>query len=313
MASVDILCPTYNCALHIRALVDSIRAQSHQDWRLILRDDGSTDGTVDLLKKIKAENGPNVQVVQDELGNLGPVGSFERLLSLSNAPYAMFCDHDDVWLQDKIAVTLERMRVLEIKQGEGVPCLVHTDLKVTDDALNVQAQSLWDYQHLDAGAGCVFTRLLLTNVITGCTVMINEALRERALPFPDGVIMHDWWAGLVASQFGEIASLPQPTILYRQHGQNDTGAKSWGYLHVLKKVPKFFDTSTLDKDLARASSQAAGFLSRFGNDLPPERRRTLQDFAGLPAQNWLRRRLTMIEHGILRHGLVRNLSLLLRM
>ncbi len=81
--------------------------------------------------------------------------------------------------------------------------------------------------------------------MTGCTATMNRALRDKALPIPNNVMMHDWWLALVATAFGQIGSVPQSTMLYRQHGMNDTGAKSWG---LVKAMSLLLDIYILKKN-----------------------------------------------------------------
>src|SRR5690606_39057310 len=135
----------------------------------------------------------------------------------------MFSDADDCWFPDKISLTLDLMRVVEKDEGGArTPTLVHTDLAVVDRDLRPIADSLWQYQGVNPDLTSL-NRLLIQNCVTGCTVMVNRPLRELASPIPPGVVMHDWWMALVASSFGRIARIARPTLLYRQHGRNDTG------------------------------------------------------------------------------------------
>ena len=118
-----------------------------------------------------------------------------------------------------------------------LPCLVYTDLRVVDESLAEVSGSMNLYQKLS----CEDTRInhvLVQNVVTGCTMMINRRLRDMVLSLkdPDKIVMHDWWAALIAAQFGVLRYLDEPTILYRQHGENDTGAKKISLLWYLREV-----------------------------------------------------------------------------
>ena len=98
--SVDIIMGAYNGAKFLNALIESLRSQTHRKWRLLVRDDDSQDDTVALLNAA-AQMDSRVQVVTDNLGNLGCERNFHHLLGVSTAPYVMYCDPDDVWLPEK--------------------------------------------------------------------------------------------------------------------------------------------------------------------------------------------------------------------
>jgi hypothetical protein len=152
----------------------------------------------------------------------------------ADAPYCMFCDQDDVWLPTKVQVTLDKIRALTNQGVETIPSLVFTDLKVVDERLTVLSESLWRYRHFNPEHTGI--NLLTENIITGCTVMLNQALREIATPVPKDAVMHDWWAALLATMFGRIAYVPAATMLYRQHTGNDIGAKQRGIVAGIKRA-----------------------------------------------------------------------------
>ena len=125
-----ILLGTYNGGRFLREQLDSLFAQTMKDFQLYIRDDGSTDDTMLIVKEYQQLH-PNIVKVEDEGKNLGAKGNFERLLALTDADYYMFCDQDDVWLPDKIEVSFAKMKQMEQRYGD-IPLLVHTDLEVVD-------------------------------------------------------------------------------------------------------------------------------------------------------------------------------------
>src|SRR5262245_51272348 len=128
--SVDIVMGTYNGAEFIQQQLDSLFGQSHGRWRLLVRDDGSSDNTLNLLVAA-AEKDRRIHIVRDGLGKLGFNRNFLHVLGLSHAPYVMFADQDDVWLTKKIELTLVNM--LNAEGGDPtVPAFVHCDAIVTD-------------------------------------------------------------------------------------------------------------------------------------------------------------------------------------
>jgi hypothetical protein len=107
---------------------------------------------------------------------LGARSIFSTLSTLA-ADYIMFCDQDDVWLPQKVSITFDKMKAMAHDYGQDSPLLVHTDVTVVDSNLHKVAQSLWQYQKSDPDKGATLRRLLLQNVATGCTVMINNPSR----------------------------------------------------------------------------------------------------------------------------------------
>lgn len=221
---IDILLSTYNGQKFVNAQIDSILAQTCTHWRLMVRDDGSTDQTLAIVRNY-ANNYPNVVLIEDTQ-NLGVCRSFEALLSRSDADYFMFCDQDDVWLPTKVADTLALMQEQEKALGKQTPIMVHTDVRVVDENLHTLADSFFEMKNLQPDL--IHANLhysLLYTCTTGCTLMGNAATRRIALPFPKGIVMHDNWIDrVVALRGGCCVALHKATMLYRQHGHNVCGA-----------------------------------------------------------------------------------------
>ncbi|WP_291556654.1 glycosyltransferase family 2 protein [Comamonas sp. SCN 65-56] len=228
-ALVDILLATCNGERYLPALLDSLLDQSHQDWRLLVGDDASTDATLDILETYRPRLAGRLQVLPAP-ARQGVVRNFERLMRASQrdgaASFMSFCDQDDVWLPSKLATLLAAMRQLKASAGAQTPCLVHCDLRVVDEALALIHPSFIRHQRYDP-ARCSATALLSVNQVTGCAMMIDAALLELALPIPDAALMHDWWCALLAARAG-LRFVDEPLVLYRQHRANQLGAKGRG-------------------------------------------------------------------------------------
>ena len=309
---VDILMATYNGARFLHEQIRSILEQTHQDFRLLVRDDGSTDTTPSLLAEYVASRPGQIILPEQDARNLGPAGSFSALLQQTDANYVMFCDQDDVWLPDKVERILHRMKQIERQEGVERPILLHTDLVVADESLRTLSDSFWRYQRLDPRRGSAFSRLLVQNVVTGCACMLNRALVRKAAPIPPEARMHDWWVALVAAAFGRVECLPEATVIYRQHSSNALGAKRWGPSYVIGKALKFFTVDGLARNLESTQQQAKAFFRRFGPELPPPQRQAVQAYAEIDQFGALRRRLLLLRHGIYKAGWIRNLGLFAR-
>ena len=174
---VYILMATYNGEKYLKEQIDSILNQTYKNWRLIIHDDNSTDNTLNLIKEYVEKYPEKIILIDDDISTGGAKENFAYLLNKidDNFDYIMFSDQDDVWFENKIELTLNKMIETERKYSKK-PILVHTDLKVVDENLNVIAESMIRYQKIDINNQKYIKFLALENVVTGCTVMINKYL-----------------------------------------------------------------------------------------------------------------------------------------
>ena len=229
---------TYNGGEFLKQQIDSIFAQSNQDWQLLIRDDGSNDNTIDVIEDYMARYPKRIRLIVDNACHLGVSQNFGRLLEHTDAEYIMFSDQDDVWLPNKVELTLNAMKAAEQIYPDR-PILIHTDLRVIDSDLNIIADSMWDYQKLFPEIGNDLNRIMARNVVTGCTMMINRKAKAVSIPIPSEAIMYDWWIAINVCKHGKIVYVSTPSILYRQHSKNWIGAQKAqriNILHFLKKL-----------------------------------------------------------------------------
>ena len=228
---IAILMATYNGEKYICQQIDSILSQTCNDWELYIHDDGSTDSTIAVVESYVEKYPDKIHLI-DGKSTGGAKYNFFYMFGQVEAPYYMTCDQDDVWLEKKIELTYDKMLAIEDKAD--IPCLVYTELCVVDSKLNTMSE----YQSLDCHKRTI-NQFILQNSVTGCTMMVNRALRDKMLHITDidNTIMHDWWAALVAAQFGKTAFIDEPTILYRQHGDNSLGALGINKLsYIIRRV-----------------------------------------------------------------------------
>ena len=228
---------TYNGQKHLKQQLDSIFAQSNQDWRLLVRDDGSTDDTVSIIENYCTKYPDRIQLIADGDGRLGVHLNFSRLLQQAAAEYTMLSDQDDVWLPNKIEMTLNRMRSAE-QIYTDIPILVHTDLKVVDSGLNTIADSIWKYQKLFPEIGDDFKMVAAQNVVTSCTAMLNRKAIEFSTPVPAEAVIHDWWLAIKVAMHGKIVYVSIPSVLYRQHSGCQIGAKEAKRINICNFLKK---------------------------------------------------------------------------
>lgn len=300
MPAVDVLLATYQGAEFVDELLRSLCAQT-VPARIVVRDDGSTDSTRDVLARFAGR----IVLVRDSGRNLGVIGNFNALTAYADAEYTAFADQDDIWEPGKLAAQLTLMRELEYRHGRETPLLVHSDLALCDGRGRIISSSLWSYQRLCPDIQS-FSRLLVQNNITGCTVMINAALKKLAFPVPEDAVMHDWWLALVASAVGKIAFVRTPLVCYRQHGRNQMGAVRGGLrraLYALRHVDP-------QKFLGAAQRQAQVFHEVFAaHPAMGDVVRTAAAYGGIRSQPYFERLLTLCRHGLWKQDALRNIGL----
>lgn len=302
---IDILLATYNGEPYLYQQLESLFNQSCQDFKVLIRDDGSTDQTLAVIESFSKKYPGRISLVEGT-DRLGPKGSFSALMKLSQAPYVMFCDQDDIWKKEKIALSLKQMKQLEeISQGD-TPLLVHTDLIVINEKGAPVHSSFWKYANLSAETFTTVNRLLTQNVVTGCTVMMNRKLCGMAYPIPECAFMHDWWVALVASLFGKIAIVPQSTLFYRQHNKNAVGAKKFGSLtHILERLENINHDDDVKLD------QAKYLLEHYGCHLDEANKQILEDYTQLKKLSWIDSRFVILRQKFFKCGFRRNVFCLL--
>lgn len=302
---VDILLSTCNGEKYLSTQIDSLLNQSYKNWNLIIRDDLSSDGTIPLVNAYIANFPDKISILDNQSIKKGVVGSFEKLIEASSAPYVVFCDQDDVWCEDKLEIQIAKMVELENRHGSDFPILIHTDLVVVNNELEVLNNSFWCYQHLSPYKMKSLNRTLVHNCVTGCTVMVNRGLINKSLPIPRDVIMHDWWLALVAVAEGRIYSINTSTVRYRQHGGNDTGATHWNVQYITKSI--FSKSSCHKSQLYKTYKQAYALLN--SKILSPENREIVEKYVEMYEMGWIKRRLEMIRMGFYKYGILRNLAM----
>ena len=222
---VFIVLATYQGAEYVELLLESLRRQSHDDWTLLARDDGSSDGTAEILARLAARDG-RIQLLAGGGPRRGAAGNFGVVLQRAcdlGADYVFPADQDDVSREDKIRKQLQRMEQSEAATAGRSPRLVCSDLIVVDRELRLVDPSLLRYARLRRGGGRPLRTLLGRCFALGCASLANRPLLELALPLPAAIASHDWWLALCAAAAGRIDCLPEPTLWYRRHGENSSG------------------------------------------------------------------------------------------
>lgn len=294
----------YNGSAFLDEQLASLFAQEGVHVELLVRDDGSSDGSQAKLAEWQSKLPDQMRILHDDAGNLGAAGSFSCLLSEAlqvwegNDKYVAvaLADQDDIWFSQKLKESVDALLSVEQGKPAGFPVLVHSDLRVVDQGMQEIAPSLMQYQGLDANK-TRFAAQLLSNTVTGCTAVCNKALLQLALPIPKQAMMHDWWLSLVASAFGQIHYINKPLVDYRQHGRNTLGARLHPRLS-LRRVGNVLVGEEASQDLDQAqqlfvdsAAQAAAFRSRYQDRLNAKMLIDLSRAERMPAYGRWRQRI----------------------
>ena len=302
---VSVLLAAYNGERFIRSQLDSLLSQSFKDLEIVYSDDGSTDGTLEILQSCEKEFPHRIRGIYGEPGG-NAQGNFFKLLSRVSGEYLMLCDQDDIWLPDKVEVTLKEMKRMEEQYQNTTPILVHSDLSVTDQEANIRHRSLARYQKIAVNDNR-FSHYLVENNITGNTIMINRAFQELLSDIPDECVMHDWWLGLLASCFGKISYIDRPMTLYRQHGENQVGAAG----AVEQAIRRKGGRETVKENYRKLFRQAENFYDYYKMRMTPEQRETLEQFLRLPSMNRGEKIRTIIKYQFVKSTPLRTLGQML--
>lgn len=255
---VNILMATYNGEKFLAQQIESIQKQTFKEWNLLIRDDGSSDKTCDIIRNFTAKDSRIRFINENEHHNLGVIKSFFTLVNYEVADFYFFSDQDDVWLPEKLSVSLEAAK----HKASDVPLLVYTDLKVVNQELNILQDSMIRAQSHHANT--TLLPELTENTVTGGTMMINHALAEKWFT-PNDILMHDWFLALLAASLGEIIYLDLPTQLYRQHDNNVLGARTMDKrFKILREGPKSIFTRYW-KLIHDSQKQASLIVDKYGD------------------------------------------------
>ena len=315
-SKVIIVLATYNGQKYLREQIESIQAQTFTDWSLLVRDDCSTDLTPNILEGY-ARSDRRITIVDNNNINLGVIHNFGELLTIAdsfdNMNYVFFSDQDDVWKPEKLKSMIEQFKKSEKQYGQDLPLLVHSDLEVVNEELELINPSFMKFQSIANEKYNPWQILCVQNYVTGCVMGVNKPLLRFSLPIPKNVMMHDWWLALVASIYGRIEFVDEPLIKYRQHLNNQVGAKGfWMRLNPFNR--DLWDRwKRGSSDLLLCTQQIKSMLERMEVDnVDNSLIMTLEEFANILTYSRVKRLRVMFKHKIRRQNKLMTSLLYLR-
>lgn len=271
---IYILLACYNGEKYIEKQLDSIVAQSYTNWVLLIRDDNSSDSTLEIIESFN-EKDKRVRIIQDKIQSevKGACQNFARLLDvavLEEASFIMFADQDDYWFPDKIEKMINGI------DKDLVPAMLYSDFLYADHNLKELPKKIQNIRETFSFPS--FNSLIVQNTVYGCTMMINYTLAKKCIMIPQEAENHDYWIALVASGVGaNIKHLEIPLMLYRQHGNNVSG--NYHDHHYISRFKRLFTNWVgLKKVEFRRIKMLIVFLRQLNNELLPDNLKLLTGY-----------------------------------
>lgn len=284
---ISVVLSSFNGAQFIEEQINSIIEQTIKPDEIIVCDDGSSDDTIDILKKFEASN--QIKLVLNK-SNMGILANFKLGASLANPNnYIAFSDQDDIWLSNKLASNFEAMMKLEDTHS-AKPCLVYSDLIFINEKGVTLNHSFYNLMGLDKFEHC-FETALFGSLLLGCTILINPPMRNEFLSTPDSKnFYHDAWLSLLGFSIGKIKFINTPQVEYRLHDNNvslQKFTKRNRFLNVLNHIKKIIlNSSYLDNELALAKA----FKHKYQAQLNPDHQLILNSFLSLDNKHYIQKK-----------------------
>lgn len=269
---IDILLSTYNGQKYIQEQLDSIINQTYMDWCILIRDDGSSDDTLNIVKDYCKKYPQRIKLLDNNQQNLGSSNSFIELLKMSTSELIMFCDQDDVWKKNKLELFYEFYQ----KKCKSInePLLIHSYVDVVSDNLCFMEKETKKFNSRKKENENSLVWHIFQNDVTGCTVMVNKKMRELFNNFDYEnkiIIQHDWLLSQIAYLYKNKFLIKESTINYRQHANNVLGAKTISLFdRIMNKMKKgikydFYGQIKTLLDLVTPKGEIYDLLSEFAN------------------------------------------------
>lgn len=211
---ISVCVATFDGEKYINEQLDSILANIGPTDEVIVSDDGSCDGTADILsgyaesdRRIRVLNGPQ----------RGVIANFANAIARANGAFIFLSDQDDVWRADKVA------KVLNAFESKQCDLVVH-NARLIDANGRRTGDTLFDLRESRSG----FFKNVVKNSYVGCCMAFSRDLLPAIMPIPENVEMHDWWIGLVAELRFRPVFINDELIEYRRHSDNVSPMHHYG-------------------------------------------------------------------------------------
>ncbi len=260
---VAILLSTYNGEKYLREQIDSILAQTYDNFELIVRDDGSKDSTVEIVKEYMEKSDKEITLMVGK--NLGFIKSFFELLKHSDADYFSFADQDDIWLPNKIELAVNSLNKLD----DTKPNMAFSNVDYYDTEMNFMGNG--DSKNKKPS----FLNSLYECINQGMTMVINKTARDYIIKnIPEKCFFHDWWTYMICTAFGSVVQYDVVTVKYRRAKTNATVEGQGKITLLVWRIKKLF----LGDGMKDIRKQQTIFKNIFYDNLSDENKKILDTF-----------------------------------
>ncbi len=300
-----VLLATYNGAHFLNEQIDSIMSDL-PFGTVYINDDFSVDGTMEVIISAHKKYNDRIKLMSSGIHHGSACKNFNYLLNNILSDYYFLSDQDDVWLKGRSKVLIDKMKEAEGIAGKDCPILICSDMKVVDVRLNVISNSFWKYAGTNPRKKISINKCLVENLFPGCGMLANKALIDLATPIPEEAIMHDWWLVLVSLFFGRLEYVSEPTLLYRQHDNNDTGAKKYSIYHALSLC----SCGNIRASLFKYLRQAIAFEKKYGFMIDGDKK-IVDNFIQMFSCDPFTKRYIMLKNKYFKSSFLKNMGMFL--
>lgn len=298
-----ILMATYNGAAYLAMQLDSILQQTYVNWKLVIRDDGSTDDTLLVIADyVKRDN--RISLVDYGTTHGSACINFAALTkwaSVNACQYVLFADQDDIWNDDKITVSMQYLLAMEAEYSVELPLLCYSNFQFMDEKGALLPQRMKLPAELELRV------MLNENHAWGCTMVLNAAALKLIVPIPTEAVNHDYWIALVISALGKTKLIPKDLLCYRQHLLNVSG--NVDKMSFAKRFKRYItDRETMLIPLRANLVTISLFYYRYKSRLSVVDQKMLHDFMKAYHTGYVKLFLVMINYRIYKIGFAQNLA-----
>ena len=208
MGNCSVAIATYNGEQYLGEELDSILPQLAKDDEIVISDDGSTDQTIQVVKRYQEKDS---RIILLQGPGKGIKQNIANAIAACKGNYIFLADQDDIWMPGKVR------RILELFTQNDTHLIVHDNIVTGADLSTVIYPSFFQYR----GSGAGVCRNLWKNKYIGCCMTFSAELKPIILPVPDDIQMHDQWIGVLNDfYYKDTVFLEEPLIYYRRHETN---------------------------------------------------------------------------------------------
>ena len=291
-ARVTVALATFNAEVFLGDFLESLSNICPKAHELVVSDDGSTDSTLDMLATYARAAEFPVRILRGG-GRLGVTGNFSRVIAASRGDWVALADQDDVWREDKLSRLLDAVGTPEVTAA-------FSDADLVGPSLEPLGHAVWDQVGLTKGWRKRFDRdrpwevLFREPVVAGTTLIFRRDLLAAILPIPLSWV-HDGWISQIAASQGRVVAVPEPLVLYRQHGGNVIGSRKLSMAQQIRRAREIGRLGIIDRELRRYTD----LLHRL-RELPKTGRTEAMTTLCMRKLAHLRRRETLPKNRVLR-------------